>query len=156
MNGKGEIPAATGIPERNHIQRLISGTRREIVKVVEVVPHLAVVALQRRTAGADGILEIGQRLGIKYGLLEFGIAAQADCAEIARPLFPVVRADGVAGSSQGNTRIQALGEDLVDAVGARSLARSPGIRQIRDGLVQISQNLFVDHIPAAPGQINLV
>ena len=130
----------------------MSGTGREVVHVVYIVPVGLEVGLQG--SFADGVLQVIQGLGIERGLGEFGIGAQTHGTQVAGTYGTVGRTEGVTGSREGDAGVQTLGEHFIHAVGAGSGGRSAGIRQVRDGLFQIGQDLLEDHVTVFLGHVD--
>ena len=97
---------------------------------------------------AYGILQVTEGLGIQDGLLELGIVGKTDGAQVAGSHLAVIGTDGITGGGHRNAGVQAFGEHLVDAVRAGSGGGGSRIREIRDRLFQVAQDLLVDDIPA--------
>ena len=150
---EGVVPAAAAVGERNHEQGLVAGAGNEVVLVALVLPQ-GLEVLEGGGAGGNGILQVGQGLGIQDALLEVRIVGEAVRAQVAGAHHAVVRTLGVTGSHQGDAGVQALGEQLVHAVRPGSRGGGAGIRDVRDGLFEVRKQLLEDHVAAFLGLVD--
>ena len=150
---EGVVPAAAAVGERNHKEGLVARAGDEVVLVALVLPE-GLEVLEGGGAGGNGILQVGQGLGIQDALLEVRIVGQAVRTQVAGAHHAVVRTLGVTGSHQGDAGVQTLCEQLVHAVGPGRRSVGAGIRKVRDGLFEVRKQLLEDHVAAFLGLVD--
>ena len=131
----------------------MTGAGHQVVLVALILPE-GLKVLQGSGTGLDGILQMGQRLGIQDIGLQLGVVGEAVLAQVTGSHHTVFRTLGIAGSHQGNAGIQALGEHLVHTVRTQGSGTLAGIRQIRNSLVQVGKQLLEDVVTAGLGHID--